>query len=309
MLYIVGDLHLSDKFQGAHKDYKATCRLVMSELLELISNDPDSSLILLGDLFGVSEKRFQTRAWFLEVWEWFQDLNTHTKGRVYSVVGNHDISHGDLPDFEVFRTLGAFTTPNHLDFTTSSGRICRFHFLHYGNELRDLDQVSGRNIGLGHNDFGGGSPFIDVDTTQFKNLSQLDLMISGHIHNPSSSSQLLGNSLVDVIYPGCPTRVTSDQRYPFCYIITFDFEGEDINWGSLTWELQPLEDEFTEQTYDSGLDSSVSEDQVEALREIVGSLNRYSSVEKNLVDIIKTRPDLRPRVRDLAVKFLTDRLN
>lgn len=318
---VVGDLHLSDKFVGGHQDYRATCRFVMSRIQTMLSDLKEKhgsvSLFLLGDLFGVSEKRFTSRTFFLEVAEWFTALNELTNSHTYSVRGNHDIAHNDLSDFEVFSSLGLFKVPDYVDYHAADDDGIRFHFVHYGHENDDLTYSKSLiNIGLAHNDFGlPGHPEIEwfpnedaILLERQKNLQDLTMLLVGHIHKPTPHAYVTmpnGNEL-QMIYPGNPTRV-SEPRVDDVFAVSFaPSEDGYISFGAEYFNLPPVEEEFREDYLNppESETKALSEETIETLKTIVGRLNGKSLFDGDLISQINNRMDVPESVKSLAIKYL-----
>lgn len=319
-LLVIGDLHLSDKFRGQHKDYQGTCRWVMNRILDMAADAKQShgavSIMLLGDLFGVKEKRFTTREFFLEVYAFFKELNSLCRGNVFSVIGNHDISHDDRSDFEVFGALGMLKVPEYVDFVVGDTGI-RVHFLHYGMERETLTlHPTMSNVALGHNDFGlPGQPEYawyssnSISLESCTNLDGISLLLSGHIHTPAPAPSYVtmpsGKELT-LFYPGSPARVS--ERYDDCIAVKFYPDAEGITYTPVEFGLIPLDEEFyPKQSKDDN--PSKQEDNHETLVEIVGKLSGHTLIEGNILELIKHRPDVSDSVKKISIDLLTKQLN
>ena len=321
---IVGDLHLSDKFRGQHKDYYVNCLEVM-EMIEQkcisLAEKGDVYLIFLGDLFGVSEKRFTTRFFMIQVVEWFARLNDLCT-EVMTVKGNHDISHSDLPDYEVLLRLGCFTNPEYFDWESlGSNSGIRFHFVNYGDEKRPLElHPEWGNIVLAHNDFGGHGGYQSEDTVvpvnELSHWADVNMVISGHIHTPSVDSWLTlpsHNATLPLIYVGCPTRVK--ERIDDVLTVVFETPIDDSSESSIGYSvdefgLKPAAEEFIEKedSVESGvtLDPEIERLRLESLKGIVGSLKQRDMNSTNLLQMIEARTDITDRVKKISIDLLTE---
>lgn len=310
---VVGDLHLSDKFQGQHKDYYANCVEVMDaielKVQALKAEHGSVSLLLLGDLFGVSEKRFTTRVFFLRVVEWFMRLN-QVCDEVATVRGNHDISHTDLPDFDVLKELGCFSNPRKLDWELSGDEGIRFHFVNYGHELDPLElKKDWGNIVLAHNDFGSTVGYSGDNQITNMPWEGVDLVISGHIHTPSIDDVYIqmGTGDIPLVYLGCPTRVA--ERVPDVFVMEFVASQNEVSYSKKLFGLKPVDEEFHPRVEKpSSVDKEVEKQRLESLKSIVGSLNTKRLVGVNLLELIEQRSDISPSVKKLCIKLLKDEL-
>lgn len=318
----IGDIHLSDKFQGQHISYIDNCRRVMARILEMAHSHKDVSVIFLGDLFGVSERRFTTREFLKEVMDFFEELNSHTHKRVFSVKGNHDISHHGMSDFDFFVSLGLLQTPATIDYTPGDAGI-RFHLISYGQERRELpfsDTLV--NVGLAHNDFGlpgvassgwfHGDKAFDLES--LTNFNRLRMLLSGHIHTPSPEPAYV-NYEVDgdtneclLYYPGCPTRVS--ERFDDCNAIVFSLDNGSVSFDTMSFNLIPVSEEFHDKVEEDLTAKGIDDDTQEALMEIVGNLQSNTGLlEGNIISIIQSRIDIPESVKTLALSFLEKELN
>lgn len=325
---IIGDLHYSDKYKGSHIDYLRNCYRVMEQVelnIERIKgNYGKVSVIFLGDLFGVNEKIFTTNSFMLRVYDHFTRLKALTDGHVYSVRGNHDIGHNDTTSFETLAHLGSYLVPaSHVDYFISDDDGIRFHFLHYGEETRELNKLDGfADVVLAHNDFGlPGLPDYGwfpspkrLDLEGMSNLNGVSLVISGHIHQPSPEPAYVtlpsGNEAT-LFYPGCPTRVKVDENYDDCHMVVFYPQGTEVGYTHESFGLVPASELFLVKSEDDSKPEvdTLTQEQRESLTTIVGMLQTRPTVEKDLIELIQGRVDISPSIRNIATDLLTKELN
>lgn len=240
-ILIFGDLHMSSSFEGQHISYLRDCYENMELIKEICTREAPDAIIFEGDINGVNEQNVRDRQFFMREILWFEYLNKITEGRVYAVKGNHDI--GDFSDFDFLIGLGLIRNPRYIDFYVpledgEESHEVRFHLVNYGYEKSALaltpedDCVS--NIVIGHADY-----FIEgvtnwysakqgVEVSRLDNYCGVELIISGHIHVPSSEvmyARLKDGRDVGLFFTGSPSRVA--ERYDDCWYVEFSYNFED----------------------------------------------------------------------------------
>lgn len=253
---IFGDTHFSAQYKGTHKNYEENSYRVMALIIEKCKAEPNLvGVILLGDVIGVKERNISAahHQFLLRVINFFKEVKALCGGvPVQAVEGNHD--QGEFTDFALMIGLGLMENPDHLDYWGGDSHEVRFHFMNYGDEERTLKQVEGAsNVVLGHNDFqvdgvtnwyGGDSRSLVV--SKMHNLIGVDMLISGHIHTPSPEviHTRVGDSEIDVFYPGSPARVA--ERYEQCFYLQFGFDASSDStlFDARLIELWPVSEEF-----------------------------------------------------------------
>lgn len=320
VILVFGDLHLSSKYEGSHKDYTSNCVDVMERILKIVrAEDKKVTVILLGDVFGVKERNISPQTRFLTiVIEFFKQLNNITEGDTYSVRGNHDF--GEFPDFYLFEQLGLIKNPDFIDFKPNGeSHEARFHIVNYGYESRDLE-LAGEgvsnivsNIVLGHNDYSiegvtnwyGHDKIIDL--RRQSNFIGVDLLISGHIHDPSPEAyECTINNVSDIVlfYPGCPTRVA--QRYDDCYYVRFEYQDGATDWNCKTYGLDPAESIFHPKDSDIGLIEVDTEDEErhQRLEDILEEIRTKRIFGGDIVSQIDRVPHASENAKSIAREYL-----
>lgn len=284
--FVVGDLHISDKYSGRHVDYFQDCIDFLNQITDEIKKNKVTHLILLGDLIGrTTEKNLQSRDTLMYFMKVLQVWNELTDGNVYSIRGNHDFSE-KLTDFEMFVTLGLIKTTNHLDV----GSI-RFHMLDYGAHDRQIEvDPELYNVALMHTELhveGTTNWFFrskeGVDLSSLENLYGVELAIAGHIHNPSV--RMVQTSIKDkdisLFYPGNGTRPKFDANiWTKCYGVLFNTTEEDVSIGQIEFQLKEGHEIFRNTFEDiPEEDEEVTNApmfNIEQLSEILQQLNDYN---------------------------------
>lgn len=325
---LFGDLHLSSVYQGQHKDYTLECYTNMDNISKKVKAEKASAVFLLGDLIGVNERNIRDRQFLLRVVLFLRTLNELTNGNVFIVKGNHD--KGDFSDFDFLVGMGLIKNPKYVDYYGCSKEEyaelgddaleVRFHFVNYGEETRELDISSDAeysNVVLGHADY-----LIDnvtnwyqhkggVQVSKLVNFKGVELIISGHIHNPSTQidSTNIGEETIGLFYVGSPSRTA--ERYDDCWYVSFEYVVGEDGVGSTEYGAQlfglakadevfyPKEDFINDEDYDD-----VTDEETESLTSIVKEIMEGRMTSGDLFGQIKSVPGASDEVKNIACEYL-----
>lgn len=313
--HLYGDLHLSSVFRGQHKEYLFECYQNMDNIIRRTVSEKPCAIFFLGDLVGVNERNIKNPEFFLRVFRFFRTLNDLTDGNVYSVRGNHDM--GDFTDFDVLLGMELIKNPDYVDYLGDDGKpLARFHFVNYGHENRELNilrEEGTSNVVLGHNDYliEGVTNWYQhkngVELSGLNNFNEIETIISGHIHNPSTEilSGRCGTSTVDLFYVGSPARVA--ERYDDCWWLSFLLEGEGVS-QCITYEANffglPKADQVFYAKEDFELEDEELVEENKKLTEIVKNIMEGRISSGDLLGQIDRIPRFRQEVRDIAKGYL-----
>lgn len=325
---VVGDLHISDTFSGKHKDYKKECTFALDSITKKLEDVRPAALFLLGDIVGNNETNIRSRENFTKFCRYFMQWNAICP--VYSVRGNHDMK--GYPDFDALHDLGLIKIfedcDGVVDFYTNandSAPQVRFHIVDYGAENRELDIYKGddsvecSNVVLGHNNY-----FIEgvtiwyaeynkVMLNQLRNFKEVDMVVAGHIHNPSPEiyeTNMDVDKVCSLFYLGCPTRPIKDnRRYDFCWYMNFEYDETENLVQSMPeqFELLPFEDIYYEDKdyiTDETVEDIAEKARKETLAKVLGDLAKYQVESANITTQILNIPNATDEAKELAVKYI-----
>ncbi len=320
-ILIIGDLHFSDRHKGRHISYIKVCLEFMSTILKIVKDKKPQAIVILGDIVGVREKTIRSRAVLLQLCSWFQILNELTNNNVYSLKGNHDF--GQNPEFDFLRGIGCFKTTDDvkfLDIENKNGSVdTRFHLVDYGCEKDPIElSIEGSNVVLCHNNIKVAGATVwypdcaGFDITSMTNWEGIDMIIAGHIHNPSPNfvSGMIGNKEVYLFYPGCGTRPTYEKNiYESVWFVHFFYDDveDSVDYDAIDVALPNPEVVFFT---DSNQIEDLSEEELEELvrksnlNEFVKDLVEYRIATGNPIEQIKIMPDTKPEAVDIAIKYI-----
>lgn len=264
----IGDLHESDIYKGSHINYLKNCFTVNAKILNKVEEMKPSALVLLGDVVGMNDRLIKRREVLCHLCNFFKQLNAICP--VFAIRGNHDS--GAFPEFSFLEGLGYIKTANTTDgfidyYPDESFEVpeARFHLVDFGYEKEPLKLADGdvSNIVLAHNNFivtGQTTWYSKADGIELNSLTNwcgVDMVVSGHIHNPSPMevvTTMVDGSTCSLFYPGCPTRPTKDlAKYDHVHFTTFTYneEGQYTDWNALPFELEPAEEVFRKEALES----------------------------------------------------------
>ena len=284
-ILVIGDLHISDRFSGRHKDYLENCFDCLDMIEKSIVEHEITHLICLGDWIGIglAEKNLKERRTLLRLIQVLQKWNKLLNGNVYSLRGNHDIGK-NMTDYDFFVTMGLLKYVPQLDIGS-----CRLHLFNYGEETRPIVVDNDKyNVGCFHTNllieglttwYRGG---VGVELSSLKNLYGISMAIAGHIHNPSMRlvSTSINDSDINLFYPGCPTRPRLEPNmWEKCYGVVLTTNEFDTQMDVITFDLKPLEEVFTTLDEDPSIDEENEETipfDLEALNEILNELEYFN---------------------------------
>ena len=315
-LQIYGDLHLSCIYEGQHKNYTEECYFNMAKIISRVKERKASAVFFLGDVLGVNERNTRDRQFLMRLYLFFETLNNLTNGNVFVVKGNHDM--GDFSDFDFFVGIGLIKNPSYVDYYGSEDNLeVRFHIVNYGEENRELNmQVDDgySNVVLGHADYiiDGVTNWYQhkggVNLSRLVNFAGVDLVISGHIHNPSDeilTTTIKGEYPIGLFYTGSPSRTA--ERFDDCWYMRFEFDGESTKYDADLFGLQPASEVFypKEDIINEG-----EEDEVELAREsesltnIVKEIMEGRMTNGDLFSQVRAVPGASDEVKDIACSYL-----
>lgn len=329
-ILIFGDLHFSDVFTGKHKNYLANCFSVLNTLTQLIEEKQPSAIVLEGDIVGWLETNVREREVLSMFCKILRSWTDNGKRRIYAVKGNHDMK--GYPEFLFLAELGIITTSaqcgGYFDFYAPDHDKAevRFHIVDYKEEDRKLnlatDGVS--NTVLGHNNYtiqgltNWYSEHDGIELGMLQNFAGIDLVISGHIHNPSPdfvSATMSDGSECMLFYPGCPTRPIKDRNmYDSCWAVEIKYNAETNNTDILTLpvQLEPAADIFysDEEFVDEKPEEVLQEElRKEALSEVLSDLLKYRISQANPLTQIDLIPNATEEAKATAKSYLMKALN
>lgn len=310
---IVGDLHISDRFSGRHKDYLQNCFDCLDMIEKSVVDNQITHLLFLGDWIGIgqAEKNLRKRETLFRLLQYLKRWNTMLNGNVYSLKGNHDIGKGQT-DFDLFVSIDMLKNVNTLDIGS-----CRLHMFNYGEEDRAINIDDDKfNIGCFHTNllieglttwYEGGE---GRELSSLRNLKGISMAIAGHIHNPSLRmvSTSIDGEDINLFYPGCPTRPRYEKNiWDKVYGVVLSTDENNTSIDTITYNLPPYEEVFNDLVDEDMLVDveDVAPFDVAELNDILGSLQNFNlNSGQDYVSQIKRVAGLDEKAASIALKYL-----
>lgn len=301
---VIGDIHLTNRDRGRHKNYEEESLETMSIIEDIVAKEKPVAIFFLGDLIGYTDTVLKHGVFFIRVLKFFMNLNTVTDGNVFTVKGNHDIA--PTTDFNTLAGIGLIKVPRYVDC-----KNVRYHFVQYGMEEEQIELAVNKNIDgdnqianivLGHNDYA-----IDNETTWYqtddpllisnlKNMKGVRMIISGHIHATSEDvmETAIDGERVFLYYPGSICRVASNDKHEDCGYVIFDYDNDSdrVSYMIESIDLRPLEDILVEETEEEATAEETSKEvDKESIKDVVNMLAKRKTSKLNVEDQIDKLPD------------------
>lgn len=321
---IIGDIHFSDVYTGKHKGYLENCFWCLSRITEQLNAKKPAALVLLGDLIGWTETNIKDRQVFSMFCKVLRDWNQVCP--VYAVRGNHDLK--GYPDFQFLADFGLIITSaacgGYFDYYANQLQErpeVRFHLVDYKCEDKALDFAGDvvSDIILAHNNFtisGVTNWYNEHDGLELgmqQTFSGADMVISGHIHNPSPeiyAAQMPNGESCMLFYPGCPCRPIKDNNmYDSCWYVFIEYDEEDGQTSIKTepFELKPAEEVFyAPETFVTEKTSDELQEEIrkEALKDVLGDLLTYRMNTGSPIEQVKRIHNASDAAKQIAIDYL-----
>lgn len=313
---MIGDLHISDRQVGKYEDYFSACKEICEKITDLIVAEKLTHLFIAGDLVGTSENTMKTHAGRLWLFQLFAQWNTLLKGNVYSLRGNHD-SGASTTEFDLL--YGAMLIKKATEVDCGAFRI---HLLDYGDDNRTLNfdtTVERVNVAFMHTHltvenktnfipYKGGTELSDM-----RNLKGCDVVVCGHIHNPSLGylTTSIEDMPVSLMYLGCPTRPAASDKWDKTSMLileTVEENGITNTYQKIaTLNLRPKSELLKETIAEADIEGLEAEENIvniEDLERILSDLNNFQIGTGTYKEQLVRLAGLNKPAADLAIQYI-----
>lgn len=287
-ILVYGDMHFDDFNSNVHVNYWETCTEIMTSILKQVEIQKPDLVVFVGDVFGVLKKSSISKHNLLTVLQFFEMLpdTILMEGNHIKRGGDFDIVTQALSNVVSCKDFGGV-----LDIASTDNKaLTRFWFQDYGYEDYTLNtsglEVESQDmykIVLAHNDFTVSSLALpatpaSIDLVNHSQWSDVDIILSGHIHTPSKSAVTYQNKKGNHSYfvnLGCPTRTTRQDNYDFGRYVILQYTDGNLGFETETFELPSYDTVF--------LPKDISE--LDELAELTKSEDEESRMQK-LKDVL-----------------------
>lgn len=308
---IYGDIHLSSKDYGAHRNYPKECIEYFQNITKFTAEQQLTHLIGLGDLtFG----KFHTLEFRRLVKNELQKQYDLVNGNRYELKGNHDIS----------------SSMTERDFYVDEGLIKESCNLRVGNvtismvdygcsgktQVDIIDDAVHTNVILAHDFY----KFADSRLANFgkaiildnmANWFGADLLICGHVHKIMEFDGAIANdSMVHelkVIYPGCMSRPAYregyvDEQGQIIVLTIYGDGGMDLDKHSV--KLWNIEDSFNLEVKQQEKKKKQEKENRVDISDVVKQLDMHDRSIGNPEDIIESLEGVEDKYKNKAIALL-----
>ena len=183
-ILVYGDLHLSSKNYGAHRDYPKDSLNSLKIVTEEARKFTPTHIIGLGDLtFG----RFNNLEYRADVEKEFAEQYAITGGNRYELKGNHDTAGYGMTEYEYYILKGMIKPAT--TFTIGNFNITMVNYGEYKNTVPNIGNgETDTNFLFMHDYFKFKDSLLPdygkaIELDNFTQWYGIDYIIGGHIHN------------------------------------------------------------------------------------------------------------------------------
>ena len=313
---IYGDIHLSSKNYGAHKDYPKESLYCFSKIAETCKNKQLTHLICCGDFtFG----RFHSLEYRKAVDEILQDIWEQTKNNHYVLKGNHDVAGYGLVERDYYIEKGLIKDSENLTIGNTNITMVDYD-AHETSEPNIVDSEDKFNIVVAHD-------FFKFNNTQLPNYGKAiildeftkwfgaDYIACGHVHKIINfSGYIVKESSVHeaiVHYLGCMTRPSfrdghMDEVGQVLIFTIYDNGQLDCDIESIP--LWSLEDSFNLEVKQKQQAKKEEKAARVDISDVVKQLDSHDRNVGNPEDIIKGLTDIDEKYKNKAIELLKSAL-
>jgi len=316
-ILIYGDIHLSSRNYGAHRDYPKESLHYLRTITEKAEELGATHLIGLGDLtYG----RFHTLEYREAVENELERQFELVNGNRYEIKGNHDKATYGMTEFEYYINKGLIRESTNLKIGDVNISMVDYG-QHECTEIipPDKDKI---NIVLAHDYF----KFSDTKLPEYGKAIQLDEFISwfgvdylivGHIHNQEIFEGLIikdgiGNRTI-VHYLGCLSRPAYREGYMedtgALVFLTIRDNGE-MQYDIIDIPLWDLDKSFNlalnAEEKEKKKEREQKKERSVDISDIVQRLDMHERNVGNPEDIIRNMEGIDEKYKDKAIELLKD---
>lgn len=305
-----GDIHLSSKDYGAHRDYPKESLYYFEKIVQMAEEYNVTHMIGAGDM---SYGRFNNLEYRLAVENLFDRANKQTNHNHYMVAGNHDRDTHGMSEFEYYIQRGIIKPSTNLQLGVLNISMVDYK-AHNKTQILPVTENT-INVVVAHDYF----KFADTQLPNYGNsaimLEELeqwygvDYLICGHVHNYELFQGLMvkgnvGHRMV-VCYLGCMARPSyiegGMQDVGHVALFTVYNDGTvEVDFPEI--QLWPLEQSFN-------LEQRAAKKEKKEMHhvdvsDIVQTLNSHTRTIGDPEEIIMSRTDIELKYREKAVELL-----
>ena len=313
---IYGDLHLSSKNYGAHRNYPKETLEVLSKITEIAEKRQLTHLIGLGDFsFG----RFHSLEYRLAVEEQLEKQFKLVNGNRYEIFGNHDEAGYGKTERDFYISKGLLKPSTNLTLGCVNITMVDYGKT-YETPINIIDKQECINVILAHDYFKFKNTKLPNfgTATILDNLTQwygTDVLVCGHIHKVMDfDGYIVKDDMAKechVEYLGCMSRPAYQEGLMDDKGVVLVIEIFDDNTANITKEiveLWSLEESFNLEQKEIAKAKKDEKDNRVDISDVVKQLDAHDRNVGNPEDMIKSLSDVDERYKNKAIALLKDAL-
>ena len=314
-ILIYGDLHLSSKAYGAHRDYPKESLEYLNKITSIAKLNNVDYIVGLGDFtFG----RFHSLEYRAAIEKELEEQARITNGNHFELKGNHDEAGYGLTERDFYISKGLLKEPCNLTFDKVNISMINYGKLDSTDVLIDDNKI---NIALAHDFF----KFSTSNTLNFgkaieldfcHKLFGLDYLVCGHVHkimeftgNVFNADKNLAHEL-KVKYLGCMMRPAYRDGYMDDHgeLLLLTITEDELNTNIINVPLWELKDSFNLELKQEEYNKKADKDARVDISDVVKQLDTHDRNIGSPEDIIAELKDIPEKYKNKAINLLKNAL-
>lgn len=312
VIMIYGDIHLSSKDYGAHRDYPKESLHYFKKITEIAEELGATYIIGTGDL---TFSKFHTLEYRKSVEKELSRQNELTNGNRYEVKGNHDSATNGMTEYEFYEQKGLIKHVDRIDVQNVHFTLADYGSIRY-IDVNSVDSQDDVNILVAHEylkfkdtrlpNFGTAT---EIDNME--KLYSIDYIVCGHIHKTMAFK---GNIIKDnmarevlVYYPGCMSRPAyGDNLDEVGKIVVITVDDGKVTIDKKEIPLWGINDSFIMEEIEEDRENKAEKERRVDISNVVRQLDERDTTFGNPEDMIMSMQGIDERYKLKAVQLLKE---
>lgn len=309
---IYGDIHLSSKNYGAHRDYATESIEYFSRITEVTKKRKLTHLIGLGDF---SYGRFHSLEYRLAIEKELEEQNNITSGNRFELFGNHDVAGYGLTERDYYISKGLLKPSQNL--TIGSLNLTMVDYgKHEETAPNIVDNDSSYNFILAHDFFKFANSKVAnfgkaIELDNFVKWFGADCLICGHVHKIIDFSGYIQKDGMahecQVHYLGCMTRPSYREGHiddnGQVMVITVHDDGR-VDFDMEIIPLWSIDKSFNLEAKEKETEVKEQKQNRVDISDVVKQLDAHDRNVGNPEDIINDMSDIDQKYKNKAIDLL-----
>lgn len=312
VIVVYGDIHLSSKDYGAHRDYPKESLEYFRKITDKAEELGATYIIGTGDL---TFSRFHTLEYRKEVEKQLLRQYEMTNGNRYEVKGNHDSATNGMTEYEFYEQKGLIKHTDRLDVQNVHLTLSDYAKIR-NIDVNAVNSEYDVNILIAHDylkfedtrlpNFGTA---IEIDN--MSKLYDIDYIICGHIHKTMMfKGSIIKDNMakeVFVFYPGCMTRPAfGNDLDKVGSIAVITVEDGAVRYEKVEIPLWKIEESFIMEDIQERQDKKEEKENRVDISDVVKQLDQRDSSFGNPEDRIMSMQGIDEKYKLKAIQLLKE---